>query len=283
MQPYHQDESVTLYQGDATAVSRELPDGSVDCIVTSPPYFGLRDYGIEGQYGLEASPSEYVEKMTELFSELRRVLSDDGTLWLNIGDSYKSTGGKHGVGPNASVGATLLQSRNRTRPKANVPNKNLLGIPWRLAFGLQDDGWILRNDIIWEKPNGMPESVRDRCSNRYEHIFMFSKSKNYSFDLDALRNQSGGTGDVWKINTKPFKEAHFAVFPPELPSRCITAGCKTGGVVLDPFSGSGTTGLAALGSGRSYVGIELNSEYIDLSLRTRLANRFLQTVTYDVP
>jgi DNA modification methylase len=291
LKPYHQDESVTLYQGDATAVSRELPDGSVDCIVTSPPYFGLRDYGVEGQYGLEASPADYVEKMRGLFSELRRVLACDGTLWLNIGDSYIK--------------------------------KHLAGVPWSVALALKEDGWVLRNAVIWSKTNAMPEGTAyDRLSNRYEHLFMFTKSVRYWFNLDAIREphltadrplvelpskgsgkwvSGSGTnnrdsshagvgrhpngrnpGDVWKMATGRFKEAHFATFPPELPRRCIVSGCKPGGVVLDPFSGSGTTGMAALESDRKYVGIELNSEYIDLSLRTRLANRFLQRVTYDV-
>lgn len=272
---YYQDDQVTLHLGDSLTVARELPDGSADCIVTSPPYFGLRDYGTEGQYGLESSLAEYVETMHALFSELRRVLADDGTFWLNIGDSYSG-------------------------------DKNLLGVPWSVAFALQTDGWILRNAIIWNKPNAMPESVTDRLSGRYEHVFMFSKSRRYWFDLDPIREPhtappkgglfkrgadsyvtiSTGTeqgkwdgeyntagrnpGDVWSINTQPFGAAHFAVYPVALPQRCILAGCKPGGTVLDPFSGSGTTGLAAQRTGRKYVGIDLNADYLDLSLRTRL-------------
>lgn len=285
--PYYQDDYVTLYHGDALEQASKLPDGSVDCIVTSPPYYGLRNYGSMYQYGLEESPAAYVETMRALFSELRRVLSDDGTLWLNLGDSY-STG------------------------KPGAPSKNLLGIPWRVAFALQDDGWILRNAIIWEKPNAMPESVTDRLSGRHENIFMFSKSQRYWFDLDPVREAQSpvsiarrtrgdarekdgwsdayhgnppkglmrqserdtekgkNPGDVWTIATKPFAGAHFAVFPPEIPRRAIVAGCKPGGVVLDPFSGSGTTGLVASENGRKYVGIDISADYLDLSLKTRL-------------
>lgn len=275
---YHHNDSVTLYHGDALAVASTLDAGAADCIVTSPPYFGLRDYGTAGQYGLEASPAEYVETMRALFAELRRVLADDGTLWLNLGDSYSK-------------------------------NKSLLGVPWRVAFALQDDGWILRNAIVWHKTNAMPQSVTDRLSGRYEHVFMFSKSRRYWFNLDPIRephtakpqrrfspqkvdktprpegvrNQTfapvlsdepttyghplgRNPGDVWTITTQPFPGAHFATFPQELPRRCITAGCKPGGTVLDPFHGSGTTGLVATQRGRKYVGIDISAEYLDLSL-----------------
>lgn len=320
--PYYSDEAVTLWHGDALEVLRDLPDASVDCCVTSPPYFGLRDYGVDGQMGLESSPGEYVKAMRALFSEVRRVLADDGTLWLNIGDSYSSSGGKQGVGVNARVGATKMQHDSRTRPVTDLPAKNLLGIPWRVAFALQDDGWILRNDIIWAKPNGMPSSVTDRLATKHEHVFMLSKCSRYWFDLDAIREErareerfdsiqaverkghgatgsdssdrlrSGGNpasiwntgtyksdgrnpGDVWTIATQPFSEAHFATMPVALAARAIKAGCKPGGVVLDPFSGSGTTGLAAARHGRRYVGIDLSQDYLDLSLRTRLAQTSL--------
>src|SRR5699024_9775234 len=226
--PYYEDESVTLHHGDALDVLREMPGQSVDCCVTSPPYFGLRSYLPDGvvlrddltdderayvlgewryaviysksqipehlhcyfrpaEYGLESSPGEYVETMRALFAEVRRVLADDGTFWLNLGDSYQSSGGKEGVGPNAAVGSTKRQEFGRTRPTSGLASKNLLGIPWRVAFALQDDGWILRNDIIWSKPNAMPESVTDRLSTRHEHLFMFSKSTRYWFDLDPIR------------------------------------------------------------------------------------------------
>lgn len=274
--PYYQDEHVTLYHGRALDVTRAMPDKSVDCVVTSPPYFGLRDYGHEDQYGTEETPGEYIESMVSLYQEVRRVLTDDGTFWLNVGDSYGH-------------------------------RKNLLGIPWRVALALQDDGWILRNDIIWSKPNAMPESVTDRLANRHEHLFLFTKSTRYWFNLDpirephvsapsraganALRGQKairksgpnsgqyseGGRnpGDVWDIATRPFPGAHFATFPEELPRRCIASGCKPGGVVLDPCSGSGTTGAAAQALGRRYIGIDINADYLKLSLETRLRNATL--------
>ncbi|WP_100521754.1 DNA-methyltransferase [Mycobacteroides abscessus] len=327
--PYYQDESVSLHHGDALDVARALPAGGADCIVTSPPYFGLRDYGVPGQYGLEDSPAEYVENIRALFTELRRVLADDGTLWLNLGDSYYS--GRGNPGPNADDRKNVtrcgwVRPVDRTGQGWAKP-KDLLGIPWRVAFALQDDGWTLRNDIIWSKPNAMPESVVDRLAGRHEHVFMLTKSKRYWFDLDSVRvgysgdrspsrrARTGATnkvnsiatawhpdqtpypdmrpqpikastgedkrdaftdrggrnpGDVWEIPTQPFPGAHFAVMPPKLAQRCIAAGCKPGGTVLDPFSGSGTTGMAAQRLGRKYIGIDLNAEYLELSLRTRL-------------
>ncbi|HEY0888923.1 MAG TPA: site-specific DNA-methyltransferase [Nocardioides sp.] len=317
MKPYYSDDLVTLYHGDSLTVLRELPDASVDCCVTSPPYFGLRDYGEEGQYGLESSPAEYVETMRALFAEVRRVLTDDGTLWLNIGDSYYS--GRGNPGPNAADEKQPAR-RGWIRPvdrpgQSWAKPKDLLGIPWRVAFALQDDGWTLRNDIIWAKPNAMPESVSDRLATRHEHLFLLTKGRRYWFDLDPIREPHsdvsvrraqphradpgrtyregdpyegvGGAqtlrldqmnhplgrnpGDVWSIPTQPFPGAHFAVMPQALAERCILGGCKPGGVVLDPFSGSGTTGLAAAKHGRKYVGIDLNADYLDLSLRTRLA------------
>ena len=328
MTPHYADESVTLYHGDALDVLRQLPDGSVGCCVTSPPYYALRDYGIDGQYGLEASPAEYVECMVAVFAQVRRVLADDATLWLNLGDSYSGSWGGQGVtvstaGMQAAVvgSGSYRQQGSRTgsiRPGA-PPSKNLFGMPWRVAFALQDDGWILRNAIIWHKPNAMPESVTDRLSCRYEHLFLLAKSRRYWFDLDAIREplltnrvtgqvfggankakrmvaaggrdgstarRTGNTydappdggrnpGDVWTIPTQPFAEAHFAVMPVALAERCIRAGCKPDGTVLDPFSGSGTTGLAATRHGRRYVGIDLNADYLDLSLRTRLAQTAL--------
>jgi DNA modification methylase len=314
--PYYCDEQVTLH-GDALDVALKIDPGAADCIVTSPPYFGLRDYGADGQYGLESSPAEYVEKLRALFSELRRVLADDGTLWLNLGDNYASdskwggaTGGKHRAGLHGCNGVG-----NRGRQFTGLPDKNLMGMPWRVAFALQDDGWILRNAIIWHKVNAMPESIKDRLANRYEHVFMFSKQQRYWFDLDPIREaraestlarykydfeEKGATyqaqvrkgpkrdggkvklcsdgrnpGDVWSLTAEPFAEAHFAVYPPKLAQRCILAGCKPGGTVLDPFSGSGTTGLAAQRAGRRYIGIDINRDYLDLSLRTRLRDAAL--------
>lgn len=313
MTPYYQDDAVTLYHGDALAVLADLPDASVDCVVTSPPYFGLRDYGVDGQLGAEPSPAEFVAALVDVFREARRVLADDGTLWLNLGDSYYSGKGSP-TQPDVKNEARRPPARVLDQPGANwAKPKNLLGIPWRVAFALQDDGWILRNDVIWHKSNAMPESVTDRLSNRHEHMFMFSKKPRYWFDLDAIREEQSpvsiaratradmhgkdgwadayhgnpptglarqserdtsigrNPGDVWTIATQPFSEAHFATMPPALAERCIQAGCKPGGTVLDPFSGSGTTGLAAGRHGRRYVGVDLNRDYLDLSLRTRLA------------
>lgn len=330
MKPCYYDKSVTLYHGDALTVLTSLPTMLANCCVTSPPYFGLRDYGVEGQLGLEASPAEYVENLRAVFAQVRRLLADDGTFWLNLGDSYNAA--RNGGHPGGEKQWKPGQQKYVGRSGANVIGlgpKNLLGMPWRVAFALQDDGWILRNDIIWAKPNAMPESVTDRLSTRHEHLFLFAKSSRYWFDLDPIRATlirpealaegqtfinrdagrrnvtpyggkvaqvpgrwaagSGGThqdsgpdgvgtnplgrnpGDVWNIPTQPFSAAHFAVMPSALAERAIQAGCKPGGTVLDPFSGSGTTGLAAARHGRKYVGIDLNAEYLDLSLRTRLA------------
>lgn len=309
MQPYYRDEQVTLLLGDALDTLRTLPDRSVDCIVTSPPYFGLRDYGTAGQYGLEETPAAYAETMRQVFAEARRVLADDGTLWLNLGDSYAyppGSGGRQGANGQRADRTFTAEALPGTR---EIPAKNLIGMPWRTAFALQDDGWILRNEIIWNKPNAMPESVRDRLSTRHEHLFLFTKQPSYWFDLDAIREplnrpeavsegivfggrkgasgklgasgrRGGGNvsvygtasaskgrnpGDVWEITTKPYPAAHFAVFPIDLPLRCIKAGCRPGGTVLDPFSGSGTTGAAARQLGRRYVGIDLNPAYHDLA------------------
>jgi DNA modification methylase len=313
---FFSDDSVTLYQGDAADVLSQLEPGSVDCIVTSPPYFGLRDYRVAGQIGVEDTPAAFVERLVGVFREARRVLADDGTLWVNLGDTYNNTSsGQNGTGSTGvSGGRHDRMGARRKRLPSGLPPKNLLGVPWRFAFAMQDDGWVLRNDIIWAKPNGMPESVTDRLSTKHEHIFLFTKGPRYWFDLDPIREPvenvggqtwadrkaagevrasrapehvgtdgafKGGTlapnplgknpGDVWTIATRPFSEAHFATFPVALPERCILAGCKPGGTVLDPFSGSGTTGLAAAKHGRRYIGIDLNPDYLDLSLRTRLA------------
>ena len=331
MKPYYADESVTLHLGDSLTVLSSLPDASANCAVTSPPYFGLRDYGVEGQLGLEASPAEYVENLRAVFQQVHRVLADDGTLWLNLGDSYNAYNGNRGAsstGFSKNDPLPALPSGSGLTVKG-LAAKNLLGIPWRVAFALQDDGWILRNDIIWAKPNAMPESVTDRLSTKHEHLFLLTKSPRYRFDLDPIRATlirpealaegqtfinrdagrrnvtpyggkvaqvpgrwaagSGGNhqdsgpdgvgsnplgrnpGDVWNIPTQPFSAAHFAVMPSALAERAIQSGCKPGGTVIDPFSGSGTTGLAATRHGRKYVGIDLNAEYLDLSLRTRLA------------
>lgn len=311
LRPYYCDEHVTLYHGKALDVARQMPSGSVDCIVTSPPYFQLRDYRAEGQYGVEATPEAYVDNLRTLFGELRRVLADDGTLWLNLGDTY-STRADASAGPTSGRGRPRVMP-GRTNTTGTLGRKQLLGIPWRVAFALQDQGWILRRDIVWNKPDAKPESVTDRPSSRHEFVFLFSKSQRYWFDLDAIREPHADTsikrtaahrsptgraaregkphvggrqetmrldqmnhprgrnpGDVWSINTVPFPHAHFAVMPPQLAQMCVVAGCKPDGTVLDPCSGSGTTGLAAQRTGRRYIGVDIRADYLDLALQTRL-------------
>jgi DNA modification methylase len=263
---------IKIYQGDCRKLMANLPEKSVESCVTSPPYFGLRDYGNDNQIGDEKTPDEYISALVTVFREVRRVLRDDGTVWLNLGDSYI--------------------------------NKNLAGIPWRVALALQADGWCLRQDIIWSKPNVMPESVKDRCTNSHEYIFLLSKSPKYYYDYEAVKEdavytdhragmgkleyegkKSQGEEDgvknskkafavvtekrnrrsVWTVSPKSFHDAHFAVFPPELIEPCILAGCPEGGTVLDPFGGSGTTGVVADRLGRDAIMFELNPDYIDIA------------------
>lgn len=297
--------------GDCLASLRAMADQSVNTCVTSPPYFGLRDYGHAGQIGLEQTPDEFVAKLVEVFREVRRVLRDDGTLWLNLGDSYASAKSKAVQANLANFGcnspsAYIEAAQDRatsyaTRKKVSgVHSKQLLGIPWRVAFALQADGWTLRQDIIWHKPNPMPEGVKDRCTKAHEYIFLLSKGPRYYFDSEAIKeplaesslprlrqNIAGQVGttrhvgktngnfkaqgnletglrnkrSVWTVTTKPFKGAHFATFPPDLIEPCVLAGCPEGGTVLDPFGGAGTTGLVAARNNRNSILCELNPEY----------------------
>lgn len=369
---YHHDEHVTLLLGDAAEQLATLPDQSIDAVVTSPPYFGLRDYGTatwaggdptcphtrirrgthtlrcarcgaareDRQYGLEATPGQYVDHLRRVFAQIHRVLVDTGTVWLNLADSYAS--GETGRFDAATHYPALADQQParaacRHHARTGLPAKNLLGLPWRVALVLQADGWILRNALVWHKPNAMPESVRDRLSCRYEFVFLLVKQARYYFDLDAIREplahpdavgmaspfggrKGGGDaclgasrrrrggqygakyaanrpfpggphgaamratgrhhdashprgknpGDVWSMSTRPYRQAHFAAFPVDLPLRCIRAGCPPGGLVADPFSGAATTGLAALRLARRYLGIELNQTFHDLAI-TRLA------------
>ena len=301
--------SVEIYNMDCRDAMRLFVEPkSVQTCVTSPPYFGLRDYGVDGQLGLEPTPEAYVAGMVEVFREVRRALADDGTLWLNIGDSYARTGGTdRKVSASAQVGSTrntLEQMSDRTSNAAvlGLKPKDLIGIPWMLAFALRADGWYLRQDIIWSKPNPMPESVTDRCTKAHEYLFLFSKSERYFYDSQAimepvaastvdrlsqtnLAQQVGstrvpgktngnmkavGNGEtrnrrsVWTVATRPYKGAHFATFPPALIEPCILAGSRPGDAVLDPFGGSGTTAGVAQQHGRRSILCELNSEYLDL-------------------
>lgn len=338
-----------ILHGDALTMLKTLPDESVHCCVTSPPYWGLRDYGtakweggsitcdhisrpqvsdkaasnrgslrdnpykniclkcgairVDGQLGLEKTPEEYTEKMTAVFREVRRVLRTDGTLWLNLGDSYNGSG--KGPGGTSSKLGNVLQSQEMNC-LSNAPGlkpKDLVGIPWRVAFALQADGWYLRSDIIWHKPNPMPESVTDRCTKAHEYIFLMSKNGRYYYDGEAVKEPAAwdrwgnqttvkdhpanslaarfgnktiselpikdtrNRRSVWTVATKPFSEAHFATFPPDLIKPCILAGCPKGGIVLDPFFGSGTTGLVCSRLNREYVGIELNAGYVEMAKR----------------
>jgi site-specific DNA-methyltransferase (cytosine-N4-specific) len=254
-----------LIQGDADAVLRVFPADTFQTCVTSPPYWSLRDYSNEGQIGLEQSLSEYIAKLTSIFMEVYRVLRPDGTLWLNIGDSYTS-GGRTWRAPDKKNPIRAMDIRPPT-PDGLKP-KDLIGVPWRLAFALQAAGWYLRSDIIWHKPNCQPESVRDRPTRAHEYIFLMSKSEQYFYAQDPIRGPNGrNSRSVWDINTQPYAEAHFATFPPALVEPCLAASTQRDSLVLDPFLGSGTTGLVALEMARRFVGIELNPDYVEIAKR----------------
>jgi DNA modification methylase len=303
-----------IKQGDALSVLKTMPSQSINTCITSPPYWGLRDYGVDGQLGLEPTPEEYVANLVEVFREVRRVLRDDGTLWLNLGDSYAGSWGSasHDINDKARRTGTNQRPPTSYKQKGLKP-KDLVGIPWMVAFALRADGWYLRQDIIWHKPNPMPESVTDRCTKAHEYIFLLSKSQHYYYDHEEIKEPAAYDGrkdtllkgspkyekgvvpgqvahsmaakgherwkknergeyvrnkrSVWTVPTKPFPEAHFAVYPPALITPCILAGCPVGGTVLDPFAGSGTTLLVATQRHRKSIGIELNPEYIEIAKR----------------
>lgn len=253
----------TIYEGDAQTVLRRLPSESVQCIVTSPPYWGLRDYAYPEQIGLEPTLPQFINKLREVFSEARRVLKNDGVLWLNIGDGYTS-GNRGWRAPDKKNPARAMAVRPDT--PEGLKSKDLMGVPWRLAFALQDDGWYLRADLVWHKPNAMPESVKDRPTRAHEYLFMFSKDEKYFYDRSAVLEANGrNCRSVWNINTQPFPGAHFATFPPKLIEPCIKASTRPGDYLLDPFFGSGTAGLVANQLDRKYLGIELHSEYVALA------------------
>jgi site-specific DNA-methyltransferase (adenine-specific) len=292
---------IRIYHGDALERLRGMADGSVNCIVTSPPYWGLRDYGHPDQLGLEPTPGEYVDKLVTIFREARRVLADDGTLWLNLGDSYNGRSANRTGQNGYNDGRANRDKRYSVGGVEYLKPKDLVGMPWRVAFALQADGWWLRQDIIWHKPNPMPESVPDRCTKAHEYVFLMSKSERYHYAYEDVvepaehagdivllgvksfsRGQASGAGvapsgngklnqyevghtrnrrSVWKIATQPYRGAHFAVMPPALIEPCILAGCPKAGTVLDPFGGAGTVGLVADRLGRNAVLIELNDRY----------------------
>lgn len=266
-----------IYQGNCLEVLKTFEDNCINCCITSPPYYGLRDYGVDGQIGNEDTPEDYVNNLVEIFDEVKRVLREDGALWLNLGDGWA----------NKRIG--------------EIKQKDLIGIPWMVAFALRESGWYLRQDIIWSKGNPMPESVKDRCTKSHEYIFLLSKNRKYYYNYQAIKESAvtkptlrdknkegyqadyakgdrfskgeriyGADGmrnkrDVWNVNTKPCKEAHFATYPDTLIEPCVLAGCPEGGIVLDPFMGAGTTGMVARKYGRDYIGIELNAEYVDMA------------------
>jgi DNA modification methylase len=306
-----------IIHADALTALQSMPTASVDCCITSPPYYALRDYGVEGQIGLEKTPEDYVQKLTAVFDEVYRVLKKSGTLWLIVGDSYNGSGKNSGQ-PSDS---RWLQSTNSHSQAINLTTnvkglkrKDLIGIPWMLAFAMRSAGWYLRQDIIWSKPNPMPESVTDRCTKAHEYIFLFSKAEKYFFDHEAIQKPAAYDGrtdttmkgskkysqvglnggsvaargrerwptvkngiphrnchSVWTVNSADFYDAHFATFPPKLIVDCIKAGCKEGGVVLDPFMGAGTTAVVARKLGRNFIGVELNIENVKMAER-RLKN-----------
>jgi DNA modification methylase len=296
-------QSVQILIGDCLEILQTLPESYFQTCVTSPPYFGLRDYQVDGQIGMEQTPDTYVAKLVDVFHAVRRVLRDDGTLWLNLGDSYANDGkwggassGKHVTALHGTTG--VGRGKRFTGAKA----KDLLGMPWRVAFALQEDGWWLRSAIVWHKPNPMPESVKDRPTSAYEMVFLLAKSAQYYYDADAIReptvcdrtrgpalhgdlmSTNGNAGlarrpitdtrnnrNVWTITTQPFKGAHFATMPPNLAERCILAGCPEGGSVIDPFGGAGTTGFVAGELNRRATLIELNPDYAEIA-RNRLGH-----------
>ena len=266
----------TIFQGDAENLLERLPSDFFRCCVTSPPYWGLRDYQTEGQIGAEDDPDKYVEHLVAVFEQVRRVLKEDGTFWLNIGDSY--TSGNRGYrAPDKKNPIRAMSYRAKT-PEGLKP-KDLIGIPWRLAFALQKSGWYFRSEIIWEKPNCMPESVKDRPTRCHEYLFLFSKSLKYYYDYLSVQEANGrNRRTVWSVPTEPFTGTHFATFPPKLVEPCILAGSESDDWVLDPFFGSGTVGVVCEQQHRKYVGIELNRDYVKLAVeRIRNTDRLLFT------
>ena len=255
--------------GDCVETLKQF-DEKARCCITSPPYYGLRDYGGEDyQIGQEESPEEYIQKLVLVFREVRNNLTEDGTLWLNMGDSYYNyRPGKGQALVKQTVSATKQDLPDKCARRGNklegLKEKDLIGIPWMLAFALRADGWYLRQDIIWHKSNPMPESVRDRCTKSHEYMFLLSKSQNYYFDVDVIKEPTRRKRSVWNVSTKPYKGSHFAVFPPELITPCILASSEENDIILDPFIGSGTTAMVAKELGRYYIGCELHEDYGNL-------------------
>jgi DNA modification methylase len=259
---------VVVLLGDTRKIIRELPDNSFQCVVTSPPYWGVRDYGVDGQIGAEMDLQDYIKTLVNIFRDVRRVLKPDGTFWLNIGNTYTSGGRKWRQEDDKNKGRGMSY-RPPTPP--GLKKKDLIGVAWMLAMECQKDGWYLRNDLLWYKPNCQPESVKDRFTVAHEYVFLFTKSERYFFDQDAIKERTtDGNGlknrrTVWSINTEPCPEAHFAVFPRALVRPCLLAGSRSNDVILDPFYGAGTVGIVAKELGRRCVGIEIKSDYVNIA------------------
>jgi DNA modification methylase len=314
MESYYQTEDGVLYHGDSQAVLSWLPDNSADSCITSPPYYGLRNYQAPGQIGIEETPEEYIKHLLSVFKEIKRSLKPEGTLWLNLGDTYNSST----PGSRDSERWPKQARNDHVTQKIMVKElkpKDLIGIPWRVAFALQANGWWLRQDIVWAKPNPMPESVKDRCTKAHEYIFLLTKSLDYYFDSEAIQEPADYDGrkdcqfkgsekykdstqtfsarghqrwrydnagnpirnkrSAWNVPTQKLREAHFAVFPEKLIEPCILAGCPEGGVVIDPFMGSGTTAIVSKKLNRKFIGIDINAEYLRIS-RKRIDNAHVQ-------
>lgn len=258
-----------VLQGDCREALKDHADETFYCCVTSPPYWGMRDYNADAQIGAEDSLDSYIDNLVAVFRQVRRTLRADGTLWLNMGDTFTSGGRATRAKDRKNAGRAMTY---RPATPAGLKPKDLIGLPWRVALALQADGWYLRSDIIWVKPNCQPESVRDRPTRAHEYVFLFSKSASYYYNSEAVREPAAAGGGstrsqrtVWSINTKPYKGAHFATFPTDLVDRCLRAGAPPGAIVLDPFCGSGTVGVVCRRLGHSFVGIELNPEYVALA------------------
>ena len=281
----------TILYGDCRETLREF-DSKARMCVTSPPYYGLRNYGgEEDQIGLEQTPEEYVDNLVKVFREVRNCLTDDGTCWVNLGDSYYNyRPGKGQAIHKQSVSKTNQDVPSTCARRGNklegLKEKDLIGIPWMFAFAMRADGWYLRQDIIWNKPNPMPESVKDRCTKSHEYMFLLSKSQNYYFDVESIKEPTVDNKSlkrkksVWNVKTKPYKGAHFAVYPPDLIEPCIKAGSEEGDIVLDPFMGSGTTALVAKSLQRHYIGCELHEEYGKL-IQKRLSEKSFARLKLD--
>lgn len=259
-----------IHKGNALDVLPTLSENTIQTIVTSPPYWGLRNYDNDEQLGQEESPELFVDSLVSIFHQSKRVLKDDGTLWVNIADTFFGPKGGHFESNNSitnqNTGSEYRMKRKAPPKHSYLKTGDMCGVPWQFAIAMQKDGWYLKNDIIWHKPNPMPEAVNNRCCKAHEYIFLFSKNKKYYFDADALRDKKTNARktDVWTINTSQYKGAHFAVFPSQLPELCIKAGSREGDTVLDPFMGSGTTAETAVRLRREWVGIELNEDYIKI-------------------